>query len=122
MVLDNTYIVLEIPEFRGMNLTDKIKKIKITGFETEKPIVRLDNYVFQGKWYLNTNSIFFSISKNIEKINEKTFLSILKLKNKSKNKKKSKFFSKSGFLNQFGFFLKKRLRLYRLSLGLLKNQ
>ncbi|ABW97900.1 hypothetical protein HAN_1g55 (nucleomorph) [Hemiselmis andersenii] len=121
MIPEKIYVILEIPEFKGMNVADKFKKIKITGLETEKPIVRIDNFVFQGKWYFNNNSIFFSFSKNVEKINEdrKKFFSLFRLKRKNKNK--SSFVSKLGFSNQLGFFLKKRLRLYRLSLGLLKN-
>jgi len=121
MAFHKTYVILEIPEFKGMNLTNKFNKIKITGIETEKPIVRLDNFVFQGKWYSSNNSIFYSIYKNPEniKIKKEKFFSFLELK--SKNKKNSKFLSNLSHSNQFGFFLKKRLRLFRISMGLFKK-
>jgi hypothetical protein len=41
---------LEIPEFEGFYLTDDIYIFRIYGIESEKPIVRINQFLFEGKW------------------------------------------------------------------------
>lgn len=107
------FIFLEIPEFEGLNWTSMFSKFKIKGIQSENPVIRLDNFLFQGRWVINkkSNQSFLSKKKKNNRQNQKIPRSKgnnLILKN----------------LNDFYFsapseiFLRKKLRLSRVELCL----
>ncbi|AFP65414.1 hypothetical protein CMESO_241 (nucleomorph) [Chroomonas mesostigmatica CCMP1168] len=118
------YLTIEIPEFDEITFTEKFTFIRITGIESEKPILRLNNYLFEGKWFHSPASTFvFSKEKiNLFQSEKKTFSIDFFCDKKLKNLQQKFKILNSEFLSEpFGFFLYKRLRLHRIPLVFLKN-
>jgi hypothetical protein len=108
-------IIIEIPEFESLILTDKFSTFKITGIETEKPIIRLDNFLFEGKWYYNKDPIFF-FKKKEKSLLQSNFKNFLISNNKNKfSEQKLKIFSLNDHKN-LNLISHKRLRLFRIPL------
>jgi hypothetical protein len=109
-------VIIEIPEFEGLILTDKFSKFKIIGIETEKPIIRLDNYIFEGKWYYDSNSVFFFQKKETTFLNWNQKIRPLIFSKSKYIKKKMGFFFFDNFNENLNFFSNKRLRIFRIAL------
>jgi len=114
----SNYLKIEIPEFEDRNSCEKISYFKIYGIEKERPLIRINNYFFQGRWVKKQNFLIFT-RKKIEFLNlisnsssplfkekKKLKIKLIKLK---KNFKKNKGYSKN-------FFVSKKLRLYKIPL------
>jgi hypothetical protein len=114
----SNYLKIEIPEFEDRNSCEKISYFKIYGIEKERPLIRINNYFFQGRWVKKQNFLIFT-RKKIEFLNlisnsssplfkekKKLKIKLIKLK---KNYKKNKGYSKN-------FFVSKKLRLYKIPL------
>jgi hypothetical protein len=111
------YVFLEIPEFQKKGIGNSFIYFKILGLNSERPIVRLDNSLFEGKWYNFNSSSFLFSNKKIIKINNYFLNQFLFTKNSaSYNSKK---------INNFELLkincIKKRLRLYRIPLNIDKE-
>ena len=66
---ETQFIFIEIPEFEKNGITSPIIFFNIFGINSEKPVVRLDNFLFEGKWHIHNTSLFLAmtnraISKN----------------------------------------------------------
>ena len=111
-------VLLEIPEFEKNVIASSIILFNIVGIQSERPIVRLDNFLFEGKWYnYNSSSFYFS---NKKKDYEKNYNSnhFFFIGNSFFTTSLSNFkFIKS---NNFDLLnincIKKRLRLFRIPL------
>ena len=63
----SNYLKIEIPEFEDRNSCEKISYFKIYGIEKERPLIRINNYFFQGCllgmdlfiYYLSTHTIIY---------------------------------------------------------------
>ena len=116
-------LILEIPEFEGFNWTSMYSNFKIKGIESENPLIRYDNYIFEGKWISVTNSRFF-FSKKKKKIDSKNHEDKLRAR-KTQIIKNRKF--TTVLVNLLNYQIShencviKKLRIYRISLCLKKN-
>jgi len=111
------FIFVEIPEFEGFFLDEKVKAMRLYGVESEKPLLRLNNFLFEGKWiFFLYKPLLFSkqIEKNKKKIKKNFILNFAK-----KNEKfTSNVFLKKYFKSDKNIFSieKKTLRFYRIPL------
>jgi len=99
------FIFLEIPEFEGFFLDEKIKAMRLYGLDSEKPLLRLNNFLFEGKWiFFLYNPILFSRHIENKKMNKKKFISNVFIK---------KYFK----IDKHRFSVEKKiLRFYRIPL------
>ena len=112
---NNSYITVEIPEFKGMDYTNVFKKFHIKGIETESPVIRLDNYIFEGKWVSDPN-LFFLNSQYKSLHTERNMKSslLLELTGVKNTFKPTKFLKRINLFNQSSIFSHKKIRLYRI--------
>jgi hypothetical protein len=114
----SNYLKIEIPEFEDRNSNEKIGYFKIYGIEKERPLIRINNYFYQGRWVKKKNFVIFT-RKKIE------FLKLISNSNSSLFKEKKKFkikliklkknFKKNN-TDSKNFFSSKKLRLYKIPL------
>jgi hypothetical protein len=120
MEQEKIHLIIEIPEFDGFNWTSMYSNLKIKGIESETPLIRLDNYLFEGKWISVINSSFFLSKK--KKRDLKNHANKLKIR----NIKDTKFISV--IVNHLNSQIPsencvgKKLRIYRISLCLKKTK
>jgi hypothetical protein len=112
------FIFVEIPEFEGFFLNERVKVIRLYGVESEKPLLRLNNFLFEGKWvfFLYKPLLF---SKQIEKNKKRKIRRKIILNFVEKNEKfTSKVFFKKYLKSDKNIFSieKKILRFYRIPL------
>ena len=112
------YLKIEIPEYDDRISSQKIEYFQIYGIEKERPLIRINNCFFQGRWVKKKNFIIFTrkkikfldfLSKSDSSIFEKKKklkIKFIKLKKKFKNKN----------FKPNNFFVSKKLRLYKLPL------
>ena len=112
------YFKIEIPELENRELLDKDLYFKIYGIENERPLVRINNNFYEGRWCFQKSFIIFTKNNNkipelsvqssklffVEKKKEK--IKTIELKKISKSKKK--------FYNNI--VVSKKLKLYRIPL------
>nr|UXY87144.1 hypothetical protein 1634Bnrm1_p104 [Cryptomonas sp.] len=113
------YIILEIPEFEKILIPDKIVYFNIFGIFSEKPVLRIDNLLFEGKWYVCMHSsAFYSKEVKTNVNNEDTSKLFLFSEDNPREKNNSKFdLIKLNCLHlTSNNFIGKRLRLYRIPL------
>nr|UXY87632.1 hypothetical protein CcurKRNrm1_p102 [Cryptomonas curvata] len=112
------YVFLEIPEFQKNGIGNSVIFFKIFGINSERPIIRLDNTLFEGKWYNVNDSSFLLINKKKNQIDDCLLNQFLFIGNSFFIKNSFKFNSKK--TNNFELLnvncIKKRLRLYRIPL------
>lgn len=113
------FFQIEIPELENREVTHKKVSFKIFGLESERPLIRMNNYFYQGKWVFGKNFIIFQ-SKNT-KLSEFTIKSNFFVF--PKNKKKTKIKTIAIDKNQLNWspspkyiITSKKLRLYRIPL------
>nr|UXY88131.1 hypothetical protein Cry52Nrm1_p107 [Cryptomonas curvata] len=115
---ESQFIFIEIPEFEKNGITSPIIFFNIFGINSEKPVIRLDNLLFEGKWYNCNNSLILgmtnkSITKNDSYSPQFFFIGSSFFTNDSTDYNKVK-------LNNFQLMnvncIKKSLRLYRIPL------
>ena len=112
------FVKIEIPEFEDREMIDKNLCFQIYGLEQERPLVRINNSFYQGKWFPENNFVIFS-EKKIEIFNipiqidpklfeekKKTKIKIIKLKTDSRINSS----------NQEDQSIHKKLRLFRIPL------
>merc|ERR1711865_1135936 len=81
----------EIPELENREPVGKSFFLKIHGIEHERPLVRINNKYYQGKWILKNNFVVFSKKKiNLLGLTVHTDNSLFERKPKIKKKKKKK--------------------------------
>ena len=112
------YILLEIPEFEKNIIASSVVFFNIFGINSEKPVVRLDNFLFEGKWYYyNSSSFFFSNKKKSYKNscnnNHSFFTGNSFFRNSSND---LNFIKNNNFKLLNVNCIKKRLRLFRIPL------
>ena len=117
--LDLKFLLLEIPEFEKNEFPEKIYSFNILGLNSEKPIVRIDNMLFEGKWYICIDSSLFFIQK-LTPLNYyecSPFFQLTFFFNTRKKKQSSFRKIKINYWrNLNNKFIKKRLRLHRIPL------
>lgn len=110
------YLEMEIPELEDREIVGKSFFLKIHGIEHERPLVRINNKYYQGKWILKNNFVVFSKKKiNLLGLTVHTDNSLFERKPKikiktielKKNLKSTKIHSKNTMCS-------KKLKLYRL--------
>jgi hypothetical protein len=115
---ESQFIFIEIPEFEKNGMTSPIIFFNIFGINSEKPIIRLDNFLFEGKWHNYSTSLFLGMTnktntKNSSYSPQFFFMGNSFFTNESTNYNKVK-------LNNFQLMnincIKKSLRLYRIPL------
>lgn len=118
MASDQTlrFVKIEIPEFEDREMVDKNLCFQIYGLEQERPLVRINNSFYQGKWYPENNFVIFSEKKieiptipvQIDPVlfeeKKKTKIKIIKLKTDSRINNS----------NQQNQNILKKLRLFRI--------
>nr|UXY86723.1 general transcription factor 3C polypeptide 6 [Cryptomonas paramecium] len=111
---ETKYLIIDIPELEKKNFLFSNIIFKIFGIESEKPILRLNNFLFESKWYIPTENFIFLKTKKSDNfcnfscsIEQKSFLSSSEFFNYYSYK--SKQYSK-----QKKTFIRKCLRLYRI--------
>jgi len=116
-------LVIEIPEFEGNENHENFSSFKIYGIESEKPVVRINENIFEGKWFSpSTFSLFFTEKKNLSSDNFLKEKIIYEPDKKNYGKfKKLKILNKHKALKIYQSLLPKRLRLYRLPLCIKVN-
>jgi hypothetical protein len=112
------FIFVEIPEFEGFFLDEKVKVMRLYGVESEKPLLRLNNFLFEGKWifFLYRPMLF---SKQIENKKERKIRKNFILNFLKKNDKftENVFFKKNFKIDKNIFSIEKKiLRFYRIPL------
>jgi len=107
-------IVMEIPEFESNEFHKKFSFFKIYGMESEKPIVRMNEYIFEGKWFFSSSSPFYFTSKQFYEFGKKKFY-LMNHRN-NKNSPENRNLSKCQISKIQKSLLQKRLRLHRLPL------
>lgn len=112
------YLKLEIPELENRELLSEHFCFKIYGIEKERPLIRINNNFYQGKWILKKNFIIFTRKETkIPQlyVQKDTFLfeDSLKVKIKKIRFKKE---LKSSNKNLECVATNKKLKLYRLPL------
>ena len=108
---------IEIPEFEGRKTTYSHLFLKIFGIESERPLIRINNDFYHGKWILEKNYIIFN-SKNTKTsdiINKPTY-SCFQINGKKTKMKKMlvKKNQKARNLYSGDIIACKKLRLYRI--------
>jgi hypothetical protein len=113
------YIILEIPEYETSGTPSSIFYFNIYGINSEKPLIRLDNFIFEGKWYNCSNSpnLFSScIQEKIEKICNTNLFVLSENSSCLLDSTKLSIIQISQFETIPINFVKKRLRLHRIPL------
>jgi hypothetical protein len=110
----SNYLKIEIPEFEDRNSSEKIGYFRIYGIEKERPLIRINNYFFQGRWVKKKNFVIFT-RKKIEFLNCISNSSSPLFKEKKKFKIKLIKLKKNN-TNSKNFFVSKKLRLYKIPL------
>lgn len=116
---DSIFLTIEIPELEGIIVIDKFTNFRISGIITENPVVRLDNYIFEGKWFYSTDSIFCfpKKKKNLIETGIKNFSNDFLDKIEFKQfQKKFRVIDLKNFHVSLNFLSNKRLRLHRVPL------
>ncbi|AEA38760.1 hypothetical protein CPARA_1gp102 (nucleomorph) [Cryptomonas paramecium] len=111
---ETKYLIIDVPELEKKNFLFSNVIFKIFGIESERPVLRLNNFLFESKWYIPTESFIFLKTKKLDNfcnlfysIEQKSFLSSFSFFNYYSQK--SKQYSK-----QKKTFVRKCLRLYRI--------
>lgn len=113
------FFQIEIPEFENREIIHKNIFFKIIGLESERPLIRINNHFYEGKWVSGKNFIILP-SKNT-KVPELTIKSKCIFFPKNTKKIKIKTISiKKDRITQFPtsdyIITGKKLRLYRIPL------
>ena len=112
------YLKLEVPELENRESLSEHFNFKIYGIEKERPLIRINNNFYQGKWIVKKNFIVFTkkettISNLLVQMDPFLFEDSLKVKIRKIKLKKE---IKSSDKNLETFATNKKLRLYRLPL------
>ena len=117
MDLISQYLIIEIPEFENREIIGNDIYFKIYGIEKERPLVRINSSLYEGKWFFRKGFLIFTkkdikLSKLPLRPNHSTFFW-----GSSKIRKielgKSLKSSRLGFNYNVCY---KKLRLYRIPL------
>jgi len=114
------YVEFEIPELEDREMVGRSFFLKIHGIEYERPLIRINNKLYEGKWVLKNSYFVFSkentklpslqvnIDRTLFEKNPKIKVKIIELK---KNLNSKKIYSNSSICS-------KKLKLYRIPLTL----
>ena len=116
--INSQYLKLEVPELENRESLSEHFNFKIYGIEKERPLIRINNNFYQGKWIVKKNFIVFTkkettISNLLVQMDPFLFEDSLKVKIRKIKLKKE---IKSSDKNLETFATNKKLRLYRLPL------
>ena len=111
---DSNYIKIELPSQE--NLNNQIFLFKIYGIEQDRPLVRINNLFYQGKWICKKNFVIFTENKT------KIFETLLKTKSvffKKRKRVKIKIIDLNTSIEKKKFdsensIVCKKLKLYRI--------
>lgn len=101
-------IFIEFPEFEGHFIDESLKILKIYNIESEKPLVRFNNLIFQGKWVFIPYSKFVLYIKNKKLRNKNNLIKLIRHSYIKKNFLKIN--KKILFLYRIPLTIKKKLR------------